>query len=144
MAVFGQAEAEKERRAFIVVGGVQPKKVKVDGQVHQCPHCHAQALRWVRQDLYLSFFFLPVFPFKTGEPYLECDACGQVFHAEQMPQAQALAALRPLEPGQPALEPSPPAPVAEPEALPAPSQCRFCDRELSPDFKYCPYRGARI
>lgn len=130
---------------------MQPKKVKVDGKVHQCPHCHAQSLRWVRQDLYLSLFFLPIFPFKTGEPYLECEACGQVFHAEEMPQAQALAALRPLEPGQLAPEPSPPAPAAAPEAAPnapkappAPSQCRFCGGSLSPDFKYCPFCGARI
>jgi transcription elongation factor Elf1 len=82
----GQAEPAKagnRRRVFIFVGGMQPKKVKVDGKVHRCPHCQAQSLRWVRQDLYLSLFFLPIFPFKTGEPYLECEACGQVFHAEE-------------------------------------------------------------
>lgn len=146
---------------------MQPKKIRLEGPRRTCPACGQGSLGWVRQDHYLSLFFLPIFPVKTGQPYLECDQCGQGYDPARMEQAQAVAALRPSLPGTPpaaapelgeiikiAKPESPAVSVAtaapavrpEPEKSPAavPERCRFCGGRLQPGFKYCPFCGARI
>ena len=69
----------QRRCVFIFIGGVQPKKVQVDDQPRPCPKCGVPSARLKRLDHYLSLFFIPLFPIKRGEVFLECDRCGGIF-----------------------------------------------------------------
>ncbi len=103
---------------FFFIGGIQPKKVKVDDQPRACPNCGLPSARLKRLDHYLSLFFIPLFPVKRGERFLECDRCGGVFDESGRSGPEAL----------------------RPAAGPI---CPKCGRRVSPDFNFCPHCGQR-
>ncbi|MFH1058346.1 MAG: zinc ribbon domain-containing protein [Pseudomonadota bacterium] len=145
---------------------MQPKKITLDGPRRPCPACGQGSLAWVRRDYYLSLFFLPLFPVKTGQPYLECDHCGQGYDPARMEQAQAVAALRPNQgsadaPAGPALpepgeiikmpKPGSPsaqaaAPAAAPAATPAPrpEPAKAPEPAAEPVPERCRFCGGRL
>ncbi len=101
---------------------MQPKTVALEGAGRLCPSCGLNTCQQMRQDYYLSLFFIPLFPVKRGAPYWQCRRCGQACG------------------GQPPAQPAP-----RPEPAPAAAlACGFCGGELRQGFKYCPYCGARI
>ena len=104
---------------FFFIGGVQPRKVKVDDQARACPRCGLPSARLKRLDHYISLFFIPIIPVKRGEPFLECDRCGGSFD----------------ETGQP---------PASPSEFRAPQNCPQCGQPVSPEFRYCPNCGQRV
>lgn len=69
---------------FFVIGGVQPRTVRVDKQARICPACQHSAVYLKRVDHYLSLFFIPLFPVKKGAPFLSCDNCKSVFDDKRM------------------------------------------------------------
>jgi len=60
------------------IAGIQPKQTKIDAgsRALMCPLCGLYRAFQIRQDYYLSLFFIPLFPVKRGEVLLACDKCG--------------------------------------------------------------------
>jgi rubredoxin len=84
------------------------------------------ACRAVRQDHYLSLFFVPLIPVKRGEAFWQCRSCGQAFPDRQGQPGQ----------GEPGGRPG--------RALRPPGRCPGCGRRVEPEFSYCPYCGRRL
>ena len=110
---------QRGRCAFVFIGGMQPKKVRVDDQAWVCPKCGLPSARLKRVDHYLSLFFIPLIPIKRGEVFLECERCGKVFE----------------ETG--GFRQSP----FQPQPFPL---CPKCGRQMKREFQFCPYCGQRI
>ncbi len=103
---------------FFLIGGVQPRTVKLGSYPRACRSCGHPALQLKRTDHYLSLFFIPLFPVKKGAPYLECDSCRSVYAEDGSP----------LGPGIPASS----------------GNCPKCGRAVRPDFNLCPYCGQSL
>jgi len=99
---------------FFFIGGMQPRTIKLEEQARACPNCGSHSAYLKRVDQYLSLFFIPLFPVKKGQPFIECERCN--------------AALDPMgyssTPGHA-------------------GQCRHCGRHLDADFTYCPSCGKK-
>jgi ribosomal protein S27AE len=104
---------------FIFIGGVQPRKRRVDDQPRTCPSCGLPSARLKRLDYYISLFFIPLIPIKQGEQFLECERCGGVFS----------------ETGE-----------VKREAYPRVSSetCPRCGDVVDPGFRYCPHCGQQL
>ncbi len=103
---------------FFVIGGIQPKVKVLDERPVRCPACGLHQARTQRIDHYLSLFFIPLIRVRTGEPFLVCDRCRQTA-PESGPEAP-----RPFE---------------------GPSKrCRSCNRDMPPDYSFCPQCGRRL
>ena len=111
---------------------MQPKTVELEGAKRPCRSCGLNTCRQVRQDYYVSLFFIPVVPVRRGDPFWQCARCGQGC------QGQGAGLVRPL-----AEDPKPPAQSTAPAGA-EPGPCRFCGKPLDADFRYCPYCGARV
>ena len=107
-----------EVSAFIFIGGVQPRKVKVDDQPRICPNCGLPSARLKRLDHYISLFFIPLIPVKRGERFLECNRCGGVFDESGRSQASSFQKK-------------------------ADFLCPKCGQEISPEFRFCPSLRAK-
>ncbi len=105
--------------AFIFIGGVQPRKVKVDDQPRSCPRCGLPSARLMQLDHYVSLFFIPLFPVRKGESFLECTRCGGIFDERGRP-----AGVAPKE-----------------EFV---RKCLRCGRTVDVEFQFCPYCGERV
>jgi hypothetical protein len=111
---------DPEVSAFIFfIGGVQPRKVNVDDQPRICPNCGLSSARLKRLDHYISLFFIPLIPVKRGERFLECNRCDGVF--DETGRSQSI-----------------------PFQKKADSLCPKCGREVSPEFRFCPFCGQRV
>ncbi len=91
----------------------------MDDNPRTCPACGLPSARLRRLDHYLSLFFIPLFPVKRGEEFLECDRCGGVADLAARPPGGRRVA-------------------------PAPERCPACGRETDPDFTFCPRCGQRL
>jgi hypothetical protein len=109
----------QRRCAFVFIGGIQPRRVKVDDQPRTCPKCGLPSARLKRLDHYLSLFFIPLIPIKRGEHFLECNRCGGVFDENGRPQSDPFQ-YKPIR------------------------SCPKCGREMAQDFMFCPHCGQRI
>ncbi len=92
----------------------------MDDNPRVCPSCGVPSGRLKRRDYYLSLFFIPLFPVKRGEPFIECQRCGGVFDSS----------------GRPAPGPAEPSNGEE--------LCPACRRPIQPHFVYCPFCGRRL
>jgi len=109
----------RRRCAFIVIGGVEPRKKQVDHQPRSCPSCGLPSARLKRLDHYVTVFFIPLIPIKRGGLFLECSRCGGMFSQTGEPLMGAF--------------PQRASPI-----------CPRCGEEIDPGFKFCPYCGQRI
>ncbi len=101
---------------FFLIGGLQPKTRKIDGEPNMtCPSCSRPTLELRRTDQYLSLFFIPLFPVKKGRPHRFCTACGTVADRNGR--------------------------TAIPGTSGGARICRACGRAVQGDFFYCPYCG---
>ncbi len=110
---------------FIFIGGMQPKRVKLDDQARLCPACGARAARLVRHDNYLSLFFIPLVPLKRGQEVLECERCGSLSDPHVLNQVR-------------------PEPPAGGRSTQAPERCPRCGQGLQKQFIYCPNCGQKV
>lgn len=97
--------------------------MQVDDKPRLCPSCGLPSGRLKRRDNYLSLFFIPLFPVKRGEPFVECNRCQGVFPVQdsgyEMPAA------------------SKPGPKSNPV-------CQGCRQLVDERFVYCPWCGRRL
>lgn len=99
---------------FFFIGGIQPKSVTLDEQPRVCPSCGLPQARYRRIDHYVSLFFIPLFPIKKGDPFLDCPTCG------------------PNRPGGPSF----------PDVGQRwPGRCPGCGASVEDRFRYCPHCG---
>ncbi|MBW1731199.1 MAG: zinc ribbon domain-containing protein [Deltaproteobacteria bacterium] len=103
---------------FFFIGGVQPKTVILDNTPRMCPSCGLYQARLKRTDHYLSLFFIPLFPIKRGQPFLECQSCGaisdesgQTWYGGEKTSGRT---------------------------------CPNCGKSLEPSYRYCPFCGRPV
>ncbi len=101
----------------IFIGGVQPRKVTVDDTPRMCPSCGLATARLKRLDHYVSLFFIPLFPIKRGETFLECFRCGAILDES----GNTISAGK----------------------TGGPRTCASCGRAVEPGYSYCPHCGRR-
>ncbi|KAJ4831955.1 hypothetical protein Tsubulata_018819 [Turnera subulata] len=112
---------------FFFVGGVeqQVRQVLKSG-ASRCINCGSRA-DLVDYDKVLKLFFVPVWSWPGKDPALYCNNCNLIF-----PQSFSL--------------PPPPPPTTDYDDY-APSKslsCRFCDRAVDPQFRFCPFCGSSL
>jgi hypothetical protein len=102
---------------FFLIAGVHPKQTVLEETPRRCPGCGLFQARLVRQDYYLSLFFLPLFRVKIGETLLSCERCGRLSALDS----------------------------ADGFEFPRPDQynnaCPTCGKTLERSFRFCTYCG---
>ncbi|XP_060673170.1 uncharacterized protein LOC132803733 [Ziziphus jujuba] len=111
---------------FFFYGGVeqQIRQVLKYG-AGRCIACRSPA-DLVEYEKVLKAFFVPVWRWPGKDPAMYCNNCKLFF-----PESYSL-------PHHPNSEPLPP--PADSESL----RCRFCDRVVEPDFRFCPFCGSAM
>jgi RNA polymerase subunit RPABC4/transcription elongation factor Spt4 len=104
---------------FFLIGGIQPRTVRVEKQPQACPYCSRFNVYRKRVDHYLALFFIPILRVKKGVPFLACDDCNTLL--ETMDSGAGFE--RPDDTGI--------------------QECRYCGKSFDADFSYCPYCGKR-
>ncbi|HSO61278.1 MAG TPA: zinc ribbon domain-containing protein [Desulfobacterales bacterium] len=103
---------------FFFIAGISPKVKVLDEKPRRCPVCGLHQAYFKRVDHYLSLFFIPIIKVKTGEPVIMCARCERAVSE---------------------FGPEPATPVQGET-----KRCRFCSRNLSPDYTYCPHCGKKL
>jgi primosomal protein N' len=75
----------------------------------------------MRQDHYLSLFFIPLFPVKKGEEFWACTRCGNLCSGPQAAKH-----------------------YTQSKSSANPNACPNCGRQVKPDFTFCPNCGQRL
>ena len=101
---------------MIFIGGVGPRKKKLESQPRICSHCGLSQAYLFRTDDYLSLFFIPIFRVRKGQSFVECERCGNI--ADEMGTVYSVG--------------------ADLQAI----RCHRCGETLEKDFNYCPHCGA--
>ncbi|XP_061341969.1 uncharacterized protein LOC133303998 [Gastrolobium bilobum] len=111
---------------FFFVGGLEQQvRQVVKSGVGRCINCGSRA-DMVEYDKVLKLFFVPVWRWPGKEPLLYCDNCKFLF-----PRSYSLP---------PNADAGTPLPPAVSDAL----RCRFCDRVVESDFRFCPFCGSEL
>lgn len=100
---------------MIFIGGIGPRKKRLDEQPRICSNCGLSQAYLTRVDEYLSLFFIPVLRIRKGKPFVECERCGHVTDETGAVYAPGLDLRAP--------------------------HCPYCGASLEEDFRYCPYCG---
>jgi len=107
---------------FFFVGGLQQEVQQVlKSGVGKCMYCR-NSVDLVNSDKVLKLFFVPVWRWPAKDPLLHCSSCKNFF------------------PYNYSLPPAAESPPAVAEAL----RCRFCEREVEADFRFCPFCGSEL
>ncbi|CAL0315489.1 unnamed protein product [Lupinus luteus] len=106
---------------FFFAGGLEQQvRQVVKSGVGRCINCRS-TVDLVQYDKVLKLFFVPVWRWPGKDPVLYCDNCKFMF-----PQSYSL--------------PPPPPTTAVSDSL----RCRFCDRTVEAEFKFCPFCGSDL
>ncbi|MEE9532629.1 MAG: zinc ribbon domain-containing protein [Syntrophobacteria bacterium] len=101
---------------MVFIGGIGPRRKKLEGQPRICSNCGLSQAYLVRTDDYLSLFFIPIFRIRKGQSFVECERCGHI--ADETGKVYSagtdLQAIR----------------------------CHRCGETLEKGFNYCPHCGA--
>lgn len=100
---------------MIFIGGIGPRKKRLDDQPRICSNCGLSQAYLTRIDDYLSLFFIPLLRIRQGTPIIQCERCGHV-------TAESGEVYTP----------------GKDLTLP---RCLRCGATLKEDFSYCPYCG---
>ena len=104
---------------FFFIGGVQPKKIRLDDQPRMCKSCGLFQAHLYRVDNYISVFFLPIIRIKKGIPFIGCERCGSISSEMGSDRTESLKT----------------SPI---------NYCGNCGRSLEAGYKFCPFCGRRI
>jgi len=63
---------------MIFIGGVGPRRKKIESHPRICSNCGLSQAYLVRMDDYLSLFFIPIVRIRKGQPFVECERCGHI------------------------------------------------------------------
>ena len=63
---------------MIFIGGVGPRRKKLEGQPRICSGCGLSQAYLIRMDDYLSLFFIPILRIRKGKSFIECERCGHI------------------------------------------------------------------
>ncbi len=102
---------------MIFIGGVGPRKKRLESQPRICSNCGLAQAYLTRVDNYFSLFFIPILRIRRGEPLVLCERCGHI--ADERGNIYATGT-----------------------DLQAP-RCLKCGKALGEDYPYCPYCGER-
>ena len=108
---------KEELGPMIFIGGVGPRRKKIDNNPRICSNCGLSQAYLVRVDDYLSLFFIPILRIRRGEPLVECERCGHVTDENGKIHA----------------------PGTDIRVI----SCHSCGETLEKEFTYCPYCGAK-
>lgn len=112
---------------FFFVGGLQQEIRQVlKSGVGKCTFCANNRVDLVNYDKVLKLFFVPVWRWPAKDPLLYCGGCKNFFPYNY--------SLPPGGDGESA------SPTAVTDAL----RCRFCDRSVEADFRFCPFCGSEL
>ena len=103
---------------MIFIGGVGPRRKKLESQARICSNCGLSQAYLVRTDQYLSLFFLPILRIRKGQSFVECERCGHITDETGKVYASS--------------------------TDPRPFQCHRCGQTLDKGFNYCPHCGAEL
>jgi len=101
----------------IFIGGVGPRRKRLDNQPRICSKCGLSQAYLTRVDNYFSLFFIPILRLHKGEPLVLCERCGHVTDESGNVYASG----------------------TDVQAI----RCRSCGESLAKDYPYCPYCGER-
>lgn len=102
---------------MIFIGGIGPRKKRLEQHPRLCSNCGLSQAYLTRSDVYLFLFFIPVLRIRKGAPFVQCERCGHT--ADEIGQV-----------------------YSQGMDLSAP-RCRRCGAGLQEDFRHCPYCGER-
>ena len=102
---------------MIFIGGVGPRKKRLDNQPRLCSNCGLGQAYLTRIDDYLSLFFIPVFRIRKGKPVVECERCHHVSDETGQIYTAGMDLSTP--------------------------RCLRCGGILAHDFRYCPHCGEK-
>ena len=100
---------------MIFIGGVGPRRTKLEGQPRLCSHCGLSQAYLVRTDDYLFLFFIPIFRVRKGQSFVECERCGHITDETGMVYAPGTDVQK--------------------------TRCNRCGETLEKGFNYCPHCG---
>ncbi|BAT82031.1 hypothetical protein LR48_Vigan07g185400 [Vigna angularis] len=107
---------------FFFVGGLQQEVRQVlKSGVSKCTYC-GSSVDLVNTEKVLKLFFVPVWRWPAKDPLYHCAYCKNFF------------------PYNYSLPPAAESPEAVAEAL----RCRFCERAVDADFRFCPFCGSEL
>jgi hypothetical protein len=102
---------------MIFIGGVGPRRKKIDSHPRICSNCGLSQAYLFRMDDYLSLFFIPILRIRKGQPFVECERCGHLTD----------------ENGK----------IYTPGTDIRVIRCHRCGETLEKEFAFCPYCGAK-
>jgi hypothetical protein len=111
-------EIKKGIDSMIFIGGVGPRRKKIESHPRICSSCGLSQAYIVRMDDYLSLFFIPILRIRKGQLFVECERCGHVTDENGKVYA----------------------PGKDLRAI----SCHRCGETLEKKFTYCPYCGAEL
>jgi predicted RNA-binding Zn-ribbon protein involved in translation (DUF1610 family) len=102
----------------IFIGGIGPRKKRLESHPRICPGCGLAQAYLVRSDDYLSLFFVPILRIRKGRPMIQCERCGHTSdeNGRAYSTGMDLRARR----------------------------CTRCGTSLESDFHYCPQCGRAL
>ena len=103
--------------AMIFIGGVGPRRKKIDSHPRICSNCGLNQSYLFRLDDYLSLFFIPILRIRKGQQFVECERCGHLTDENGKIYA----------------------PGTDIRVI----RCHGCGETLDREFAYCPYCGAK-
>lgn len=113
---------------FFFAGGLEQQVGQVlKSGVGRCINCGSKA-DLVEYEKVLKLFFVPVWRWPGKEPLMYCNNCKFLF-----PQSYSF-------PPPPNTDESSPSSAAVSDIL----RCRFCDRVVEADFRFCPICGSEL
>ena len=100
---------------MIFIGGVGPRKKRLNDQPQICSNCGLNQAYLSRIDNYFSLFFVPILRIRKGDPFIQCERCGHASdeHGKVYSMGNDLQVVR----------------------------CFRCGETLEKDYPYCPYCG---
>lgn len=104
---------------FFLIGGIQPRTVRVAKQPQACPHCSRFNVFQKRVDHYLALFFIPLLRVKKGTPFLACEDCKTLIETHDSEGSYKSYDDTGLQ------------------------ECGYCGKSFDAEFSYCPYCGKR-